>query len=179
MRFIERLADIVDDCIKYNIGNWNKDGESFCISNRNKLEKIINPYSISTLIRQFNLYQFKLNYLPNTIIFSHNLFKKTNYREIIDIPRKKNKKRKYEIKDNVSLDSLDSIDSSLFDISVFDIFPLESNNSDSDSIQIEPDIIKPDIYNNNVETHSLSGSRLDSPIINDLEMTELFNDLIC
>lgn len=92
--FLKRLATIVDECVKYGIGTWTVDGDTFCIYNRNTFISFIKPYDFNTFKKQLSLYDFKTEYSIG-ILFRHEKFTKTNYKEasIKNFKRKKNTER--------------------------------------------------------------------------------------
>ena len=61
LKFLDRLDDIIKKCIKSKLGEWIINGTEFIIYDVNKLSKLIKPYSINTLKRQLNYYDFSFH----------------------------------------------------------------------------------------------------------------------
>jgi regulator of replication initiation timing len=82
MRFLERLENLVEECIALNLGNWIQNGTIFHIYDIKDFEKNIKPaYSLNTLKRQLNYYDFTLSF-SNGLTFQHPNFTKYKKEDI-------------------------------------------------------------------------------------------------
>jgi hypothetical protein len=81
MKFVERLAKIVNDCICMGIGGWSLDGNIFIVYDHDAFQTFIKPYSLPTLKRQLNYYGFSVKFPSRgfNLSFSHAEFIRSNY----------------------------------------------------------------------------------------------------
>jgi hypothetical protein len=178
--FLKRLTNIVDDSIKCQIGYWVSDGD-FLIPDRKKFIEFILPYKFSTLIRQLNYYDFKMNHL-NGLKFGHKDFNASNYKNSLlkkidcskrpkEKLRKKvewSRKKVKKVERSKRIKNLLSRDLSLLNITDYDINGIFWFFRDINEIPTDL-------------SHSLSNSRCGSPIllpqqIEPIYFETIFND---